>query len=63
MDKETIKKIRAKALLTQTEFAKVLGVSPYIVCKWETGGYSISIRNQRKVLAFCQEQGIDVEKL
>lgn len=63
MKKETVKKIRLKALLTQVEFAKVLGVTPYIICKWERGGYSVSIRNQRKILEFCKERGIDVEKL
>lgn len=63
MDKETIKKIRIKALMTRDEFAKSVGVSAAAITNWESGTHEISMRNWRKVLAFCQEKGIDVEKL
>ena len=63
MDKETIKKIRIKALMNKEEFAEALGVSTGTVTNWEKGTYNITMRNWRKVLAFCQEKGIDVEKL
>lgn len=63
MNKEILKAIRLKALLTQMEFAKELGVYQSTVAQWETGRKHIGIRNQRKVLQFCKEGGIDVEKL
>lgn len=63
MDKEILKKIRLKALLTQMEFSKELGVYQSTVAQWETGRKCIGIRSQRKVLEFCKEKGIDVEKL
>lgn len=63
MDKETIKKIRMKALMTQMEFAKAVGASVCAVSNWEAGKVAISMRNWRKVLAFCQDKGINVEKL
>ena len=63
MNKETIKKIRTKALMTQMEFANAVGASVCAVSNWEAGKVVISMRNWRKVLAFCKENGIDVEKL
>lgn len=63
MDKETIKKIRIKALMNKEEFAEAMGVSAGTVTNWEKGTYNITMRNWRKVLAFCREKGIDVEKL
>lgn len=63
MNNETLKKIRLKALMNKDEFAKAIGVSAGSVTNWEKGTYNITMRNWRKVLAFCQEKGIAVEKL
>ena len=63
MDKETVKKIRKKSLMTQKEFGAVIGVHANVINRWENGRSGISFAHQRKVLAFCQEKGIDVEKL
>lgn len=63
MDKETLKKIRLKALMNKDEFAKAIGVSAGSVTNWEKGTYNITMRTWRKVIAFCQEKGIAVEKL
>ena len=49
-----IKEIRQKALLTQKEFADVLGVSVGIVQRWEKG-FEPSFRYKRKILEFCKK--------
>jgi putative transcriptional regulator len=42
MTKKEIKEIRIKLHLTQTEFAKMLGVSFVTVNRWENGWYKPS---------------------
>lgn len=53
-----IKEIRKKAMLTQREFAKVLGVSLGIVQKWEQKNVEPSLRYKRKIVEFCKENKI-----
>lgn len=55
-----IKEIREKLCLTQTEFAKLLGVSMQTISNWETGFRNISIKSKRKVLKLCKDNGIFV---
>lgn len=54
-----IKNIRFKAMLTQEEFSKNLGVSIGIVRRWEQG-YEPSLRYKRKLVEFCEVNGIEV---
>lgn len=56
-----IKNIRKKALLTQQEFAKALGVSLCAVQYWEQGICKPSFRSIRKILDFCQKNNIEIE--
>lgn len=44
-----IKAIREKAMLTQDEFAKLVGVSRWTVFKWENGLCEISEKNKGKI--------------
>lgn len=60
MNKE-VKRIRLAAHLVQGEFAKLLGVSTHTVSMWECGKFGVSIRNQRKIIDFCNKYGIDAE--
>lgn len=54
-----IKGIREKALLTQKEFAKELGVSIGIVQRWEKNENQPSLRYKRRLIQFCKENGIE----
>lgn len=63
MEKELIKKIRLTAMVTQTEFANELGVRQWTVLQWEKGYAQISLRNQRKIVEFCKNHNIDIEKI
>ena len=49
-----IKEIREKLCLTQTEFAKLLGVSMQSISNWECGKAKISIKCKRKILLLCK---------
>lgn len=60
MNKE-IKRIRLSAHLLQEEFAKLIGVSKHTVSMWESGKFGVSIRNQRKIIEFCNKYGIEAE--
>lgn len=44
-----IREIRLKLLLTQTEFAKAIGMSLGAVQKWEEQGATPSLKAQRKI--------------
>lgn len=44
-----IKKLRGKLLLTQSEFAKLVGVSVNTVVSWESGKHKPSMRHLRKI--------------
>lgn len=56
-----IKEIRKKALLTQQEFAKAIGVSVCSVQYWEQGINQPSYRNLRKIMDFCYKHDIEIE--
>lgn len=59
MDYKTIiKKLRNKMLLTQSEFAKELGVSIASVAIWETGENEPTMKIKRKLEKYFDEWGI-----
>jgi DNA-binding XRE family transcriptional regulator len=59
MDYKTIiKKLRNKMLLTQSEFAKELGVSIASVARWETGENEPTMKIKRKLEKYFDEWGI-----
>ncbi|MDD4157347.1 MAG: helix-turn-helix transcriptional regulator [Candidatus Cloacimonetes bacterium] len=57
-----IKKLRNKLIMTQTEFAALLGVSYTTVCRWENKKFEPTIKIKRKIVQFCQENDIKVEE-
>lgn len=59
--KVMIKKLRIKMLLTQSEFAKELGVSIASVARWETGENEPTMKVKRKLAPFFEEFNIKVE--
>ena len=56
-----IKKLRNKMLLTQSEFAKELGVSIASVARWETGQNEPTMKVKRKLKIFFEKYNIEVE--
>lgn len=58
---EAIKKLRNKMILSQMEFANLLGVSFASVNRWETGRYEPTIKVKRKLAPLFKEYGIGEE--
>ena len=58
---ELTKELRDKLILTQQEFAKLLGVSFASVNRWENGTFEPSIKVKRKIVELCKENNINVE--
>ncbi|MGI6077270.1 MAG: helix-turn-helix domain-containing protein [Fastidiosipilaceae bacterium] len=50
---ETIKSIRRKCLLSQTDFAHALGVSFSTVNRWENGKATPNYQALQKIKEFC----------
>lgn len=57
--KEKIKELRKKLLLTQTEFADLLGVSLASVARWELGENEPTMKMKRKLKEFFKKNGIE----
>ncbi len=60
--KVMIKKIRNKMFLTQSEFAKELGVSIASVARWETGENEPTMKVKRKLQALFEKYNLEVEE-
>jgi DNA-binding XRE family transcriptional regulator len=55
-----IKKLREKLILTQTEFAEILGVSFTTVSRWEKGIHVPTIKVKRKIVELCKINKIEI---
>ena len=56
-----IKKLRERALLTQTEFADIVGVVFSTVNRWEAGKARPNIRTMKNIKAYCETTGLPYE--
>ena len=62
---EEIKKLRERALLTQTEFAEIVGVAFSTVNRWEAGKARPNIKAMKNIKAYCEKNNlpyVDVEE-
>lgn len=59
--KKIIKNLRTKLVLSQQEFAELLGVSFTSVNRWENGKHEPTIKVKRKILQLCKENKIKYE--
>lgn len=59
---KTIKKYREKAIITQAELAKKLGVGVNNISRWERGHFEPTIETKRKLKALFDEAGIEGEE-
>jgi DNA-binding XRE family transcriptional regulator len=57
---EAIKELRKKLILTQAEFAELLGVSFQSINRWERGKHEPTIKVKRKLATYFKEYGIEV---
>lgn len=58
---EEIKKVRERALLTQTEFAKIVGVAFSTVNRWEAGKARPNINAMKNIKAYCERNNLPYE--
>ena len=56
-----IKELRLKLLLTQTEFAELLGVSFESVNRWENGKNEPTMRIKRKISELLEKNKVEVK--
>lgn len=56
---EDIKRLRMKAILTQEEFAKEIGVSFATVNRWETGKAKPTIKAMKLIDEYCKKNNIN----
>lgn len=57
---EAIKDLRKKLILTQTEFADLLGVSFQSINRWEKGKHEPTMKVKRKLSTYFMKHGIEV---
>ena len=57
-----IKDLREKLILSQEDFAKLLGVSFSTVNRLETAKHDPTIKVKRKIIELCKQNDIDIEK-
>ena len=57
---EAIKELSKKLILTQAEFAELLGVSFQSINRWERGKHEPTIKVNRKLATYIKEYGIEV---
>jgi DNA-binding XRE family transcriptional regulator len=56
-----IRQLREKMILSQTEFAELLGVSNVTVSRWETGKSFPTIKLKRKLMQMFAEYQIKIQ--
>lgn len=56
-----IKNVRQKALLSQEDFAKQLGVSHSTVNRWEKGKTLPNFKTMKRIDNFCKENTINFD--
>jgi len=57
--KKTLKALRDKLLITQTELAELLGVSYVSVNRWENGKFEPTMKVKRKIRKILKDNGIE----
>lgn len=55
---ETIKALRNKLLVTQTELARMLKVSYATVNRWENGHFEPTVAKKRAIRDLCKKSGV-----
>ena len=56
-----VKQLREKLILSQTEFAELIGVTFSTVNRWENGRCQPPYKLRRRLAQMCEEHGIKLE--
>lgn len=59
---KAVRELRDKLIMTQHEFAKMLGVSFASINRWESGANKPTTEAKRKIIALCKENKIKLEE-
>ena len=59
---KAVKQLRERIIMTQSEFAKLLGVSAITVSRWESGVFEPTIKVKRKLSQLFMDYNIEVEQ-
>lgn len=62
MISKAVKRLRVKLLLTQSEFASILGVTRYCISNYELGRRSPRLQIVGKMLSVAREHKIEVNE-
>lgn len=54
-----VKKLRKKLILSQTEFAELLGISFGTINRWENGKYEPTIKMKRELTKLCKKNKVN----
>jgi predicted transcriptional regulator len=60
---EKVKFVRATLLISQTQLAKMIGVSFPTINRWETGKLEPTFLNEKKFEKFCKENNIEFKEI
>ena len=60
---KAVKDLRDKLILTQAEFAEMLGVSFASVNRWETGLYKPTTSIKRKIVELCKQNNVHISEV
>ncbi len=58
---EAIKRLRNKMLMTQTEFANMLGVSFGTVNRWKSGKFEPTMKLKRKLAPLFEKHEVKID--
>lgn len=58
----TVKELRDKLIMTQSEFAKYLGVSFASINRWENGTNKPTTAIERTIVELCKNNNIKLEE-
>ena len=58
---QLVKELRVKLILTQQEFAELLGVSFASINRWESGRHEPTTKVKRKIVELCKKNHIKLE--
>ena len=59
---KAVKELRDKLIMTQTEFAKLLGVSFTSINRWENGLNRPTMVIRKQIIQLCKENNIEINE-
>lgn len=60
---KAVKDLRDKLIMTQTEFAKMLGVSFISINRWENGRNRPTTVARKQIVQLCKENNIELKEV